>query len=70
MIDKSHAEQVERWANYINLTPQDVWREDLNKFINAQFEIAEKFYKKLGKTDEGRLILSRIKQAKIANSNV
>jgi hypothetical protein len=43
MRDKTHIEQVERWAEYIKITPQEKWRSGLNEFINAQFDIAAKF---------------------------
>ena len=62
--DKTHMEQVERWAEYVRRTPQKVWRKGFNEFIDAQFIIAEKFQERLGKSEEGRVILKRIIEEK------
>ena len=60
MSDKTHDEQIERWANYIRNTPRSVWKQKFNDFIDAQFDMAEKFYKNLEKTEEGREALDRV----------
>lgn len=60
MRDKSHIQQVERWADFIKDKPQDEWRQKLNEFIDAQFEMAERFRENLEKTEEGRETLKRV----------
>lgn len=62
MRDKSHAEQVERWAEYCR-THSD-WKQKLNRFINAQFELSRRFYKKLAETEEGREKIKELRNLK------
>jgi len=65
MRDKSHNEQVERWANHIRNTPKEIWKPGFNEFIDSQFFMAEKFYKNLEKSEEGREILERLKKERL-----
>ncbi len=53
MRDKTHEEQVERWAEYVKSHPND-WKAKLKPFLDAQIIIARRFYKKLAETKEGR----------------
>jgi len=53
MIDKSHEEQIERWAKFVKENP-DKWKPELNRFLDAQINMANAFYKRLAKTKEGR----------------
>ena len=62
MRDKTHIEQVERWAEFVRNNPRKEWKPAVDEFINAQFEMAEKFHKNLEGTEEGRIILERIKE--------
>lgn len=43
MRDKSHDEQIERWARFVRDNP-DKWREEHTNFINAQINKANRFY--------------------------
>ena len=60
MRDKTHLEQIERWANFVKNNPREKWKPRLNEIINAQYEIARKFYNNLEKTEKGRIILKRL----------
>jgi hypothetical protein len=60
--DKSHMEQVERWAEFVRSNPKEVWKAKLSEFIDAQIMIARRFYRNLGKTKEGRVILKRLRE--------
>jgi len=51
MRDKSHIEQIERWANYVKNNSD--WKSKLKPFLDAQIIIARRIYKKLSKTDSG-----------------
>lgn len=46
MRDKSHIEQIERWANFVKNNPNK-WKQEHTKFINAQISKANEFYKNL-----------------------
>lgn len=65
MRDKTHEEQIERWANYIKKNPD--WKRQHKKFIDSQILTAQKFYKNLLKTKEGQRILDRIVEEKRKN---
>lgn len=47
------SEEIDRWVSYMNAHP-DSWKKIHTKFINAQFEKAECFMKRLLKTPGGR----------------
>jgi hypothetical protein len=54
MGDKQrHDEFVERWANFVKNNP-DKWKKIHSQFIDAQFIMAERFYKNLAKTKDGK----------------
>ena len=63
MRDKSHIEQVERWAEFVRENPNQ-WKCKLKPFIDSQIMIARRFYKKLSESDEGKEIIQRLKQEK------
>jgi hypothetical protein len=67
MRDKSHAEQIDRWAEYVRTHPNE-WKAKLKPFIDSQIIIAQRFYKNLEKTERGKEILQRILKGKISGS--
>jgi len=60
MRDKSHAEQIERWAEYVRT--HDDWKEKIKLFLDSQIIIARRFYKKLAETPEGREKIKLIRE--------
>ena len=59
--DKSHDEQIERWANYVK-SPD--WKKKLKPFLDAQIIMARRFYSKLAETEEGRMKIKELKNIK------
>lgn len=53
MRDKTHKEQIERWAKYIKENPLK-WKKELKPFLDAQLIMSKRFYSKLAQTEEGR----------------
>ena len=51
--DKTHREQIERWANFVKNNPKQ-WKPKFKEFIDAQILISRRFYKNLMKTPGGR----------------
>jgi hypothetical protein len=66
--DKSHEEQLIRWAKFIRENPEK-WQEEHTLFINSQIELAEEFYQRLAKTEDGRRILLKLKENKLSANN-
>jgi hypothetical protein len=64
MRDKSHNEQIERWAEFVRENPGK-WKIKLKDFLDSQIIMARRFYKKLLESDEGKDIIQRLKQEKI-----
>ena len=62
MRDKSHMEQVVRWAEYVRSSPREEWKKKLNEVIDAQIMMARRFRKDLEKTPEGRDILKGLRE--------
>ena len=53
MRDKTHTEQIERWANYVKNNP-DKWKSKLQPFLDAQIIMARRFYKNLARIEGGK----------------
>jgi DTW domain-containing protein YfiP len=66
MRDKSHMEAVERWAEFVRTSPREEWKKAVNVLIDATYQKADKFYKKLEETEKGREILRRLKRERFA----
>lgn len=58
--DKSHTEQIERWANYVKNNPN--WRKKFTPFIDSQLIMAQRVYKKLAETEEGREKIKKLRE--------
>jgi len=59
--DKSHDEQIERWANYVRENPGE-WKKHLKPFLDAQIVMARRFYKKLAESDGGMEKIEMLKR--------
>ena len=62
MRDKTHDEQIERWAEYVRT--HDDWKARLKPFLDAQIIMAQRFYKKLAETEDGRKKILELKKLK------
>lgn len=63
MIDKSHDEQVIRWARFCKNHPEE-FRKHLNPFLNSQIVMARKFYKRLLKKPNGKEIVIKLRSVR------
>ncbi len=61
--DKSHMEQVERWAEFVRTNP-DKWKKKHKEFIDSQIIMSKRFYKNLAKTKKGREKIKELKMIK------
>lgn len=52
MRDKTHLEQIERWAKFVKENP-DSWKKEHAQFIDAQIKKSWDFYERLRKTPGG-----------------
>lgn len=62
--DKSHMEQVERWANFVKTNSREKWIKHLKPFIDSQIKKANRFFKELSKTKQGRKKIKLLKNIK------
>ncbi len=63
MRDKTHIDQVERWAKYVRTNPN--WKKELKKFLDAQLIMSRRFYSKLEQTPEGREKIKKLKALRL-----
>jgi len=63
MRDKTHDDQIERWARYVKENP-DKWKSELKPFIDGQIMMARRFYEKLSETPEGREKIKKLRNLK------
>lgn len=61
--DKTHAEQIERWANYVKTNPG--WKKEHKQFIDAQIIMAQRALMELSKTSQGREKILQLKRLKM-----
>lgn len=64
MRDKSHEEQIIRWAEFVRDNP-DKWKIKHKEFIDAQIIMARRFYNRLAETEEGRQKILELKNIRI-----
>lgn len=64
MRDKSHTEQVERWARFVKANPRSVWIKQLKPLIDSQIIKANQFYKKLAIKEGGQEKIRRLRHLK------
>jgi len=60
MRDKTHDNQVERWARYVRKNPN--WKKELKKFLDAQLIMAKRVYANLENSEQGRKKIIRLKR--------
>ena len=53
MRDKTHDEQIERWAKFVRDNP-DKWKAKVKPLIDAQIIMSRRFYKRLMESEVGR----------------
>lgn len=63
MVDKSHNEQVRRWAEFCRDNPLE-FRRHLKPFLDSQIIIARRFYERLLKTKNGKEIVMKLRIVK------
>lgn len=63
--DKSHSEQIERWAEFVRENP-DKWKPKFKQFLDSQIIMSRRFYKKLAETPEGREKIKLLRQLKVS----
>ena len=51
--DRTHAEQVERWANFVKTHPRSVRIKQVRPLVDSQIIMANRFYERLSKTEGG-----------------
>lgn len=50
---------IDRWAAFCKAHPKEA-KKAVNEFIDAQIDLANRFYERLKKTPEGRKIFARL----------
>lgn len=64
MRDKTHDEQIVRWAKYVKENPGK-WKAKLKPFLDSQILMANRFYKNLAKTPGGKEKIAKLRKLKI-----
>lgn len=63
--DKTHMQQVERWANFVKTHPRAVWKKQVGPLIDAQIIMAERFYARLAKTPGGAEKIRKLREREV-----
>ncbi len=59
MIDRQREEQIDRWAKYVRES-NGGWKKAHAEFINAQFDKADAFYRRLAAQPGGKEKIIRL----------
>jgi hypothetical protein len=62
MRDKTHMEQVEKWARFVRDNPRKVWKSQQGPLIDSQIIMANRFYSRLEKMQGGREKIRRLRE--------
>lgn len=62
--DKSHEEQIERWAEFVRNHPEE-WKSKIKPFIDGQILMARRFYANLLETPDGLTKILELRGVKI-----
>jgi len=62
MRDKTHMEQVERWALFVKNHKRSEWIKHVKPLIDSQINMADRFYQKLKKQKNGMEKIRRLKE--------
>ncbi|MCL7415851.1 MAG: hypothetical protein M8349_07325 [ANME-2 cluster archaeon] len=62
--DKTHMEQVVRWAEFVKTHPREVWIKQTGPFIDSQIIMANRFYERLSRTSGGKDKIMKLKDLK------
>ena len=55
MRDKTHSEQIVRWARFVKNNNISVWKKPVKALTDSQIIMANRFYSNLIKTEKGKL---------------
>lgn len=69
MRDKSHEEQIVRWAKYVKDNP-NTWKAKVKPLIDGQIIISRRFYANLLKTKNGKEKLLKLRKILLISSHV
>ncbi len=62
MRDKTHMEQVERWALFVKNHPRSEWIKHIKPLIDSQINMADRFYQKLKKQKNGMEKIRKLRE--------
>ena len=64
MRDKSHEEQIERWAEFVREHPNE-WKLKVKPFMDSQILMARRFYEKILEMPDGKAKIMELRGLKI-----
>jgi len=65
MRDRTHMEQVEKWAEFCRDNPRSVWIKQVKPLVDSQIIMANRFYKRLARTKGGREKIEELKRIRV-----
>ena len=63
--DKTHMEQVKRWAEFVRDNPRSVWIKHTGPLVDAQIIMANRFYERLAKTKGGKEKIEKLRELRL-----
>ena len=60
--DKTHIDQVIRWAEFVRDNPRSVWIKHTGPLVDAQIIMANRFYARLAKTKGGAETIKKLRE--------
>jgi len=66
-MDNERLQQIDRWAAYCKAEPEKA-KKAVNALVDAQIDIANRFYERLRKTPEGRKAYQKLLKLRMERS--
>ncbi|MBI2499239.1 hypothetical protein HYV88_03275 [Candidatus Woesearchaeota archaeon] len=65
MRDKTHSEQIVRWARFVKNNDISTWKPMVKALTDSQIIMANRFYSNLIKTEKGKLKAEKLLKRKL-----
>jgi hypothetical protein len=62
---EEYMEEIERWAKFVKTHKREEWKPQIKALVDSQIIIANRFYKRLEKTKDGKEKIKKLLGIKI-----
>jgi len=64
---EEHLIEIKRWAEFVRTHKREEWKPQIKSLIDSQIIIANRFYKRLARTNNGKEKIKKLIENRIGN---